>query len=75
MVFQIAFEGYSGIDCQLMWEGISKRIRKYRILQELVDEAKKMLSKPGINIYEGRKKVFIFCAYCDKVLSIFIYIE
>lgn len=52
---EVAFETYSGTDCRLMWDGISKRIRRFRILRELVDDAKEWLSKPWTNFYRGSK--------------------
>nr|KAF6343844.1 hypothetical protein mPipKuh1_018411 [Pipistrellus kuhlii] len=38
---KVAFKGYSGEMCKLKWLDISRKIRKYRTLTELVREAKK----------------------------------
>lgn len=57
---EIAFDNYSGAECRIMWETITKRIRRFRILKELIDDAKVWMMKPWTNFYRGSKNVSIY---------------
>ncbi|KAL0267845.1 UNVERIFIED_CONTAM: hypothetical protein PYX00_009999 [Menopon gallinae] len=53
---KIAFADYSKEDCVEMWNQISKKIRRYRILSEMLTDAKEWAKKPWTNFYRGSKK-------------------
>lgn len=49
---------YSAQDCRIMWESISKKLRGFRLLQELLDDAK-VWSKTPWRDYHKKNKVII----------------
>ncbi|KAK5639088.1 hypothetical protein RI129_011580 [Pyrocoelia pectoralis] len=51
----IAFDKYTGEDCKKTWCLIQKRIRKFRLLSELLQDAKEWVSKPWTHFYRGTK--------------------
>uniref|UniRef100_A0A6M2DRP2 Putative nucleolar transcription factor 1-like agrilus planipennis n=1 Tax=Xenopsylla cheopis TaxID=163159 RepID=A0A6M2DRP2_XENCH len=53
---KIAFKTYSAQDCRLMWDSIQKRLRCYRILQELIDEAKVWSKTPWVDFHKKNKE-------------------
>lgn len=53
----IAFADYSASDCHDVWNRISKRIRRFRLLSEMLSDAKDWVTKPWTNFYRGSKKV------------------
>ncbi|XP_063234942.1 upstream-binding factor 1-like protein 1 [Bacillus rossius redtenbacheri] len=52
---EIAFGGYSGDECKETWGKIQKRIRKFRLLREVLEDAKDWVSKPWTNFYRSEK--------------------
>lgn len=61
---KIAFRDYSAEECMEVWLTISKRIRRYRILSEILQDAREWVTKPWTNFYRGHKKViFIILLY------------
>lgn len=67
---EVAFEDYSGAQCRIMWEAIQKRLRRFRILQELIEDAKLWISKPWTNFYRGSKTVSIIIYNNQLLLTI-----
>ncbi|KAF5283426.1 hypothetical protein FQA39_LY04802 [Lamprigera yunnana] len=51
----ISFDKYTGDDCKKTWTLIQKRIRRFRVLNELLQDAKEWISKPWTNFYRGPK--------------------
>ncbi|KAF5287243.1 hypothetical protein FQR65_LT12287 [Abscondita terminalis] len=51
----IAFDKYTGDDCKRTWFLIQKRIRRFRLLSELLQDAKDWISKPWTHFYKGNK--------------------
>lgn len=51
----IAFDKYTGEDCKKTWFLIQKRIRRFRLLSELLQDAKEWVSKPWTHFYRGTK--------------------
>uniref|UniRef100_A0A6P7GR63 Non-histone chromosomal protein 6-like n=1 Tax=Diabrotica virgifera virgifera TaxID=50390 RepID=A0A6P7GR63_DIAVI len=45
-VFQIAFKNYSVEECKKTWSGVLRNIRKYRILKEVLNDAKEWIQTP-----------------------------
>lgn len=54
---KISFAGYSMEDCLEMWTQMSKRIRRYRILSEMLADARQWAKKPWTNFSRGSRKV------------------
>lgn len=57
--FQIAFNNYSAEECKNSWLRVQKRIRKYRLLSEVLHDAKEWITKPWTDFYRGSKSVII----------------
>jgi len=53
----VQFNDYSASECFDVWSRISKRIRRFRTLNEMLTDAKDWVSKPWTNFYRGTKKV------------------
>ncbi|XP_065347409.1 nucleolar transcription factor 1-A-like [Cloeon dipterum] len=51
----IAFDNFSAADCKLKWAAVSLRLRRYRLLKELLDDAKEWVYKPWTNFYRSQK--------------------
>jgi hypothetical protein len=54
---QISFGEYSGEQCKEMWGKIQKRLRRFRLLREVLEDAKAWVSKPWTNFYRSQKQV------------------
>ncbi|XP_026480743.1 nucleolar transcription factor 1-like isoform X2 [Ctenocephalides felis] len=52
---KIAFKMYSAQDCRIMWESISKKLRGFRLLQELLDDAKVWSKTPWRDYHKKNK--------------------
>uniref|UniRef100_T1I8H6 HMG box domain-containing protein n=1 Tax=Rhodnius prolixus TaxID=13249 RepID=T1I8H6_RHOPR len=52
---QVAFGQYSSSECKEKWKIIEKKIRGYRILQEVLADAKVWLEHPWMDFYRGGK--------------------
>lgn len=59
-LFQIAFNHYTPEECKKTWSLVQKRIRRFRILSEILRDAKEWISKPWTNFYKAGKTVMIF---------------
>lgn len=55
--FQIAFENYTAEECKKTWLLVQKRLRKFRLLNEILTDAKEWISKPWTSFYKGAKNV------------------
>lgn len=55
--FQISFGVYSAEQCKEMWGKIQKRLRRFRLLREVLEDAKAWVSKPWTNFYRSQKQV------------------
>lgn len=55
---KIAFGDYDAHECYEVWLAISKRVRRFRILSEILQDAREWVTKPWTNFYRGSKKVF-----------------
>ncbi|XP_014246680.1 nucleolar transcription factor 1-A-like isoform X2 [Cimex lectularius] len=53
---QIKFGTYTAADCKEKWKSIEKKIRGYRILKEILEDAKVWIDQPWIDFYRGGKK-------------------
>ncbi|KAK6619621.1 hypothetical protein RUM43_012378 [Polyplax serrata] len=53
---KIAFGYYSPEECMEVWLTVCKRIRRYRILSEILHDAREWVTKPWTNFYRGPKK-------------------
>ena len=51
---QIKFKDYSAEDCKKYWEHIQARIRRFRILQEMIPDARAWLNQPWTNFYKSK---------------------
>uniref|UniRef100_A0A1Y1LT48 HMG box domain-containing protein n=1 Tax=Photinus pyralis TaxID=7054 RepID=A0A1Y1LT48_PHOPY len=51
----ISFSNYTGNDCKRVWFIIQKRIRRFRLLNEVLQDAKELVSKPWIDFYHRSK--------------------
>ncbi|KAF2884838.1 hypothetical protein ILUMI_21315 [Ignelater luminosus] len=52
---QISFNEYTGEACKRTWLLIQKRVRRFRLLSEVLQDAKEWISKPWTNFYRGNK--------------------
>ncbi|KDR16195.1 Nucleolar transcription factor 1 [Zootermopsis nevadensis] len=52
----ISFGGYSAEQCKEMWGKIQKRLRRFRLLREVLEDAKTWVSKPWTNFYRSQKQ-------------------
>lgn len=57
MLMQIAFKSYTGEECKRTWMLVQKRVRRFRILSEVLSDAREWISKPWTNFYKGAKAV------------------
>ncbi|KAL1139820.1 hypothetical protein AAG570_006797 [Ranatra chinensis] len=53
---QVKFGEYNANDCKEKWKHIEKRLRGYRILEELLSDAKQWIEKPWTDFYRSGKK-------------------
>ena len=51
---KIKFAHYSGEQCKKLWFYIQDRIRRFRILQELIPDARIWISQPWTNFYKSK---------------------
>lgn len=51
---QIKFKEYSAEECRKFWEHIQARIRRFRILAEMIPDARIWLSHPWTNFYKSK---------------------
>ncbi|PSN58061.1 hypothetical protein C0J52_02056 [Blattella germanica] len=52
----ICFGDYTSDQCREMWGRIQKRLRRFRLLREVLDDAKSWVSKPWTNFYRSQKQ-------------------
>ncbi|XP_069678107.1 nucleolar transcription factor 1-A-like isoform X2 [Periplaneta americana] len=52
----ISFSDYSAEQCREMWGKIQKRLRRFRLLREVLEDAKAWVSKPWTNFYRSQKQ-------------------
>merc|ERR1719150_1681575 len=50
----IKFKEFSAEECKKYWEHIQARIRRFRILQEMIPDARAWLSQPWTNFYKSK---------------------
>lgn len=60
-VLQIAFKSYSPLECKTVWCGVAKKIRRFRVLKEMIADARQWANKPWTNFYSGNKQVSDRC--------------
>jgi upstream-binding transcription factor len=53
--FKVAFKHYSAEDCKARWVFIQEHLRHYRVLTELVHDAREWLEHPWHNFNSGSK--------------------
>ena len=53
----IAFGKFSASECKSMWLRIQKRVRRFRLLHELLEDAKVWVAKPWTSFYRSNKLV------------------
>ena len=71
MFVQVCFGDYTGGQCKEMWGRIQKRLRRFRLLREVLEDAKLWVSKPWTNFYRSQKLVcFIVHTFigCIKIM-------
>ncbi|QQP50107.1 Uncharacterized protein FKW44_010999 [Caligus rogercresseyi] len=51
---KIAFEGLSASHCQSTWMYIQARIRRFRVLSEMIPDAREWIQHPWTNFYKSR---------------------
>nr|XP_040575980.1 nucleolar transcription factor 1-A-like [Lepeophtheirus salmonis] len=51
---KIAFEGLSASQCQMTWMYIQERIRRFRVLSEMIPDAREWIQHPWTNFYKSR---------------------
>ncbi|XP_023329465.1 nucleolar transcription factor 1-A [Eurytemora carolleeae] len=51
---QIKFKNHTAEDCKRYWEHIQARIRRFRILSEMIPDARQWLSQPWTNFYKSK---------------------
>lgn len=59
MILKIAFKKYSGHECENVWQGISRNLRRHRLLGEIIEDAEKWATEPWTNYYASKKKVYV----------------
>lgn len=52
----VSFASYTAEDCKEMWGKIQKRLRRFRLLREVLEDAKAWVSKPWTNFYRSQKQ-------------------
>ncbi|PNF25609.1 hypothetical protein B7P43_G03834 [Cryptotermes secundus] len=52
----VSFASYTAEDCKDMWGKIQKRLRRFRLLREMLEDAKAWVSKPWTNFYRSQKQ-------------------
>lgn len=55
--FQIAFKNYSPAECKNLWTHVQKKLRRFRILKEVIADARQWIHKPWTSFYNGAKQV------------------
>ncbi|XP_071440708.1 nucleolar transcription factor 1-A-like [Hetaerina americana] len=53
---EVRFGPYTGPECKAMWNKIQKRLRRYRLLRELLEDAKTWVTQPWTNFYRSTKQ-------------------
>ncbi|XP_049858540.1 nucleolar transcription factor 1-A-like isoform X1 [Schistocerca gregaria] len=53
---EISFGNYSAGECKEVWFKIQKRLRRFRILKELLEDAKSWVSKPWTHFYRSQRQ-------------------
>lgn len=56
-MFQIKFNDHTPEECKEKWKIIEKKVRGFRILKEMVGDAKLWVEKPWANFYSSQKQV------------------
>ena len=51
---KIKFDFYTGDQCKKMWYYVQDRIRRFRIMQELIPDARTWISQPWTNFYKSK---------------------
>ncbi len=51
---KIKFDNYSGEQCKKIWYYIQDRIRRFRIMAELIPDARTWISQPWTNFYKSK---------------------
>ena len=51
---KIRFEQYSGEQCKKLWYYVQDRIRRFRIMAELIPDARIWISQPWTNFYKSK---------------------
>ena len=52
---EVAFEGMDAGQCKKWWHHIQERVRRYRIMKELLPEARTWISQPWTNFYKSKE--------------------
>lgn len=52
---EVAFKNYSPAECKSVWSEVQKKIRKYRLLKEVIADARLWVRKPWTNFYGASK--------------------
>jgi len=55
ILMQITFGEYTEEECKSMWQKVSNRLRRYRLLKELLEDAKEWVEHPWTNFYRSQK--------------------
>ena len=68
---QIKFKDYSAEECKKYWEHIQARIRRFRILAEMIPDARAWLNQPWTNFYKSKvsSKLSIICIFQSTFFS------
>ncbi|KAG8234923.1 hypothetical protein J437_LFUL015331 [Ladona fulva] len=53
---EVRFGSYTAAECKEMWNKIQKRLRRYRLLRELLEDAKTWVTQPWTNFYRSTKQ-------------------
>ena len=51
---KIKFDDYSGEQCKKLWYYVQDRIRRFRIMHELIPDARTWISQPWTNFYKSK---------------------
>lgn len=51
---KVSFPGYGSHDCQRVWNFIQERIRRYRIMAEMLPDAREWIKQPWTNFYKSK---------------------
>ncbi|XP_034242598.1 nucleolar transcription factor 1-A-like [Thrips palmi] len=53
----VAFNDYSPAECKAVWMEVHKRIRHFRLLSEIIADARIWVHKPWVSFYKGKAKL------------------